>query len=418
MKKIKIVLISKMEDVLYKMRQMINDDEIDVVGDTGGGSSSMDYIENVSPDIVIMSMTSGDMDVLSLAERIIQYKPRTFVILLVDRLNVDLLRSAVQVGAHNIIEFPRTQKEFAEYIKTVYNTESQRIVSLTENQSIAWNSKVITVFGSKGGLGKTTIATNLAIKLAESRKKVALVDLDLQFGDVHIFLDIEPKDTIAELVQEVFAPNIDSVRSYMTIHPTGVHVLCAPKSPEYAEIVSAERIQSLLRIMRSYYDYVIIDTPPIFNDATITAIEASNTILFVTGLDISILKNSKLSITLLESLKQKDKVSVIINRAVEVNTITIADVQRIIDAPIMSSIPSDYMVAVTALNRGVPFVIGAPNSRLSQAITEISGVLMTDSLDYDIQKLSPKDRKKLLRKYKSAEKGKKLSIFKGRKKNK
>ncbi|MEA4815938.1 MAG: AAA family ATPase [Lachnospiraceae bacterium] len=417
MKKIKVVLISKMEDTLYRMRQIINDEEIDVIGDSSGGSNSLDYIENTSPDIVIMSMTSGDMDVLSLAERIIQYKPRSFVILLFDKINVELLKKALDVGAHNVIEFPTSQKEFAEYIKSVYNSESQRIQSLTESQSIAWNSKVITVFGSKGGLGKTTIATNLAIKLAEARKKVALVDLDLQFGDVHIFLDIEPKDTIAELVQEVFAPNIDSVRSYMTIHSTGVHVLCAPKSPEYAEVVSADRIQSLLRIMRSYYDYVIIDTPPMFNDTTITAIEASSTILFVTGLDISILKNSKLSMTLLDSLKQKDKVSVIINRAVEINTITIADVQRIIDAPILSTIPSDYMVAVSALNRGVPFVIGAPNCKLSQAISDIANILMSNTMNYDIQKLNPKERKKLLKKYKSTERSKKFFALRNKKKN-
>ena len=255
-------------------------------------------------------------------------------------------------------------------------------------------SKVVTVFGANGGLGKTTIATNLAAKLAEQRKKVALIDLDLQFGDIHVFLDIEPADTISELVQQVYTFNIDSVRSYMTVHSSGVHVLCAPKSPEYAELVSAEKVQSLLSVLRTYYDYVIIDTPPYFNDVTITAIEASSTILFVTGLDISILKNSKLSLSLMSSLQQRDKVRLIVNRAVDISSITVADVQKIIGCPIWAKIPSDYMVAVTALNRGIPFVISSPGSKLSQSINQVANALMSGADDVGIQYVEDKKIRK------------------------
>jgi pilus assembly protein CpaE len=258
-------------------------------------------------------------------------------------------------------------------------------------------SRVITVFGSKGGLGKTTIATNLAVKLASYKKKVALVDLDLQFGDVHVFLDIEPKDTIAEMVQEVHTPNIDTVRSYMVVHSSGVHVLCAPRSPEYADVVSAEKVQSLIGLLRSYYDFVIIDTPPTFNEVALTAIESSATVLFVTGLDISILKNSRLSMSILDSLQQMDKIRVLVNRAVEVSTITISDVQKILGCPIWARIPSDYAVAVSALNRGMPFVSLSPKTKLSQSLSEIASLLLSGREDYDIQKLSPKEKKKLMK---------------------
>jgi pilus assembly protein CpaE len=326
------------------------------------------------------------------------------VILLTETMDMVTMKEAIRVGAHNIIEFPASEKSFGDYIKSVYNSEMIRLNSLVEKQNISWMSRVITVFGSKGGLGKTTIATNIAVKLAQSRKKVALIDLDLQFGDIHIFLDIEPKETIAELVQDVHTPNIDSVRSYMVVHSSGVHVLCAPKSPEYAEIVSPEKVQSLLSLLRTYYDYVIIDTPPSFNEVTMTAIESSSTVLFVTGLDVSILKNSKLSLSLFESLKQKEKVRVLVNRAVEINTITLNDVQRIIGCPIWAKIPSDYKVAVTALNRGVPFIMGAPNTKLSQSLADVASLLLSGDSDYDIQKLSPKEKKKLLKRYQTNEK--------------
>jgi pilus assembly protein CpaE len=288
-----------------------------------------------------------------------------------------MMQSAMMVGCHNIIELPDSPKEFSEYIKTVYNNESLRLKSFDQKESLLWSSTVVSVFGAKGGLGKTTISANLAVKLAEKRKKVALLDLDLQFGDIHIFMDIEPKDTITELFQEVVTPNIDSVRSYMTVHSSGVHVLCAPRSPEYAELISAEKVLSLLTLLRSYYDYVIIDTAPTFSEVNMTAIESSSLIFFVTGLDISILKNSKLSISLLESLQQTEKVRVLVNRAVDMSSISANDVQKIINYPIWAKIPSDYKVAVNSLNRGIPFVTGVPNSKLSQSISNLADKLLS-----------------------------------------
>lgn len=391
--KINVLLISKMDSNITAMKSMIDDEAICVIGESTGGSAALGHIENLSPDIIIMTLGAGDTDVLSLAERIILHRPRTYVILLAEYLDVDILQGALQAGVHNVIQFPKTSKEFGEYIKTVYKNEKTRIESLNSKQNLSWMSRVITVFGAKGGLGKTTIATNLAVKLAENSKKVALIDLDLQFGDVHIFLDVEPPDTIAELVQEFSSANIDLVRSYMTVHSSGVHVLCAPKSPEYAELVSPDKVGSIISLLRTYYDYVIIDTPPAFSEVTITAIEASSTILFVTGLDISILKNSKLSLSLLDSLQQNNKIKLIVNRAVNVSSITLNDVQKLIDRPIWAKITSDYKVAVTALNRGIPFVTGAPQSELSQSISSIAELLMEGT--ENIESLSAKKKKKL-----------------------
>lgn len=405
--KISVLLVSKLNSTLKQIGEFIQDDEIAIIGESSGGSKALDKIENLSPDIIIMTLGIAEMDVLSLTERILLHRPRSFIILLLEQMNVETLQQATRVGAHNITEFPSSARQFSDYIKSVYTSETARLNALHEKTSLTWASRVITVFGSKGGLGKTTVAVNIATKLAEKKKKVALVDLDLQFGDVHIFLDIDPKDTIAEFVQEVYAPNIDSVRSYMVIHPNGIHVLCAPKSPEYAEIVTAEKVQSLLSLLRTYYDYVIIDTAPSFNEVTLTAIESSSTVLFVTGLDISILRNSKLSMNILDSLQQKEKIKVIVNRMVEDNTITLSDVQNILDWPIWAKIPIDYKVAVSALNRGIPIVTSAPNTKLTQSLSEISSMLLEGNENPDAAKLSPKEKKKLLKKTKAARKTKK-----------
>lgn len=146
-----------------------------------------------------------------------------------------------------------------------------------------------------------------------------------------------------------------------------------------------------------------------FSDPTLAALEASTTILFLTGLDVSILKNSKLAMSILESLGQKKKVRVIINRAVEINSITVSDVQRIIDAPILARIPSDYLVAVAALNQGQPFVQCSPKSKLTLAIRDIAEKILTGNDQFDIQKLSPRERRALMKRYKTKEKAEKKS---------
>lgn len=410
---IEIMLVSKQEPVLKTLRQYIgSDDEMTVVSEASGGEAALEKVENEAPDILILNSGAQDTEAISLAERIIMRKPRTFVIVLVPEITVDALQSANAAGCHNVIPFPDTAKELCDYIHRVYSTENGRIDALDKNEHVTWASKVLTVFGAKGGLGKTTIATNLAIKLAEGNKKVAVVDLDLQFGDVHIFMDVEPKETIADLMQDLATPTIDSVRSYMNIHSSGVHILCAPKSPEYADLISGERIQRLLGLLRANYDYVIIDTGPNFSDVTLAALEASSTILFVTGLDVSILKNSRVALNILDSLGLKKKVRVIINRAVELSSITIDDVQRIVDAPILMRIPSDYMVAVAALNQGQPFVQAMPKSKLSLAISDIAARIIGGTDNFDLQQLSAKERRAQLRKYRTKDKSEKRSRIK------
>ena len=416
MMKIKVMLAGRDSAALTKLRSRIADEEIEVIADAAAGSAALEVVDNTSPDVLLLWEKENDGETLNLAEQVIQHRPRTFVILLVETMSMEALQAAVDIGVHNVRAVPESGRELCDYIRTVCNAEKSRLEALNGSQRVAWASKVITVFGAKGGLGKTTIATNLAVRLAQDHKKVALLDFDLQFGDVHIFLDIEPKETIAELAQDVAVPNIDSVRSYMTVHSSGLHVLCAPKSPEYADVVSSEKVHGLLSLLRSYYDFVIIDTASNFNDVTLTAIEASSMVLFVTGLDISILKNSRLSMSILESLKQKDKVRVIINRAVEINTISIADVQRVVDAPILSRIPSDYMTAVSALNLGQPFVLSQPKCRLSLAVGDIAALLENGAEHFDLQQLPSKERNKLLRRYRGRDRAERQPLLARKKK--
>ena len=405
---INLILVSKQPSVNLRLReQLLTDEELEVLDEISNADEALEKVDLQNPNILLLYSGDADSDAISLAERVIQRKPRTFVIVLMERMTMERLQLATTAGCHNVFPVPETAKELCALVHRVYNAENDRINALDSNERATWASKILSVYSAKGGIGKTTIATNLALELARQKKKVCLIDLDLLFGDVHVFMDVEPKETISDLMQERFSNSIDGVRAFMTVHASGIHILCAPKTPEYAETVSGERIQSLLALLRSYYDYILIDTAVNFSDPTLAALEASTTILFLTGLDVSTLKNSKMALSILESLGQKKKVRVIINRAVEISSITVTDVQRIVDAPILARIPSDYLVAVAALNQGQPFAQSAPKAKLSLAIRDIAEKIITGNDHFDIQKLSPRERRALMKRYKTRDKAEK-----------
>lgn len=390
---INTIIISKLDERREFLKKLLEETDIKVISDIRGGTAALDRIENISPELVIMTFDEHDTDVINIAERIYLGRPQCIIIFLVERMNTDILQKAMSAGVRNVTIFPENGYDFSEWLKTIYNNEKTRNKSMVEMKSISWMSKVITVFGAKGGIGKTTIAVNLATKLAENNKKVALLDFDIEFGEISVYLNLDVKDTLAELITEKSEFDIDTIRSYMNIHSSGVHVLCAPKSPEYSEGINANQIEKLMNILRTYYDYVIIDAPASFNDITLTAIEGSVMVIFVTGFDISILRNSKLSMNLLEGLQQKEKIKIVVNRDVE-GYITAKDVERILGKSIWCRIPSDYNTAVSALNKGIPIVIGSPKTRISFALDELSKLVLGEfEHTYQTQKKSEEPSK-------------------------
>ncbi len=365
--KTSVLLISRSEEKRQALHTLMEAEEFGVVAGVKGGLSALEKVDSMSPDIVVLVLSGADPDTFTVCERIYLGKPKCTIVLVADTVDVDSVHRALEAGATSLIGWPGSPAEFTAALRAAHSRKNTHLGALGDPDKLGKSSKVITVFGTKGGIGKTTIAVNLAVKLSQMGQKVALLDLDLQFGDVSVFLDLEAKDTLSELVRDKPDMDIDSIRSYMLLHASGVHVLCAPNSPELADTITSRHIEKLLGAVRGYYDYIIIDTPAMLGECTLTAIEGSSQVLFVLGLDISILRNARICLGLLESLQQRDKVMLVVNREVE-GSVTIHDVQRIMDRPIVARFPTDWRLAVGALNRGMPLVQSAPNSALSRAI--------------------------------------------------
>ncbi|MFI7589473.1 CpaE family protein [Spongisporangium articulatum] len=232
---------------------------------------------------------------------------------------------------------------------------------------------VVTVFAAKGGCGKTTLATNLAVALADrGRARVCIVDLDLAFGDVAITMHLVPSNTIADAVPLNGKLDPTAVEALLTHHSSGLSAVVAPTEPSAAEQISPGLISHLLEVLRAEFDYVVIDTPPSFDDQILAALDVSDVIALVVTPDVPALKNLKIAIeTLTELGYPADRLRLVLNRADAKVGITHAEVERTARMPCSAQIPSSRDVPAS-INRGVPIVLDDPRHGVSQAIRQFA----------------------------------------------
>jgi pilus assembly protein CpaE len=229
--------------------------------------------------------------------------------------------------------------------------------------------RVITMFSAKGGCGKTTVATNLGAALADrGRRDVCIVDLDLAFGDVAIALQLFPAHTIADAVPLNGAIDATAVQALLTRHSAGLSAIVAPTEPSAAETIPATLISHLLNVLREEFDYIVVDTPPSFDDQVLAALDVSDLIALVVTPDVPALKSLKITIeTLVELSYSRDKFRLILNRADAKVGISHAEVETTAQMVLSAQIPSSRDVPAT-INRGVPIVQDDPKHPVSQSI--------------------------------------------------
>jgi len=381
LEQIKILIANENEQARSEIRYILDkENEFQVIGEAADGEEVLEKVKQIMPDIVLIHDELPVLDGILVTEQLALNNPHISVIIISMQNDSGCLKKAMKAGAREYLVEPINEHDLVETIKQVNYLENMRRNRITAKKSMASKDpQIITVFGSKGGVGKTTLSANLAAHLAKKTKsKVALVDLDLQFGDIPVFFNVMPRKSIAELVQEKGKLNAQLIDKYLIPHISKVKILPAPMKPEYAELVDAENVSQILAVLKESFDYVIVDTPPYFQDTTISALEMSQQILLVMTLDLPAIKNMKLTLDLLHSLNQKDKSKLILNRATEFLGISVKDVETSLDFLIAEKIPSDGKLVVTSVNKGMPFVLSSIKAKASRSIDKISHLVIND----------------------------------------
>jgi len=230
----------------------------------------------------------------------------------------------------------------------------------------------VCVLGPKGGIGKTLTSANLAVALALAGRKVAVVDLDLQFGDVGLSLGLTPKRTIYDLIKSGGSLDAEKLEAFLTPHESGARVLMAPVRPDQAGAITVDFLQQVYELLRASNDFVVVDTPPGFMPEVIASIDASTHICVVGTLDSLSLKNTKLGLETLELMGyESDRITMVLNRADSKVGVTQEDVTAIVGRSADVLVPSHRDIA-RSVNEGQPVVRARPRSEPAKAFRALA----------------------------------------------
>ncbi len=382
---IKILIVDDVTETRENIKRLLYfEKDMMIVGEAADGEEAVRQTVKLNPDILLMDINMPLKDGITATEEISLKHPKAAIIIMSVQGEQEYLKKAMVAGAREYMVKPFSTDELVNTIRKVYELEQKRRIQLSEPsivREMQRDPQIITVFSTKGGVGRTTVATNLAISLAEeTRKRVVVIDLDLQFGDVAIMLNVVPKRTITELIQDIGQMDAELMESYLVTHPTGVKVLPCPTRPEYSELITGSHVEKILGILKQTYDYVVIDTPSFFHETTLSALDLCHQILLLISLDLPTIKNVKLGLEVLDSLHLKGKVKLILNRSSQDIGIKCEDMEESIGLKVVAHVPSDGRTVIGSVNKGNPFVISSPHTKITESIRELTHLVMQDEV--------------------------------------
>lgn len=305
----------------------------------------------------------------ALADTLRVTMPATSVILIRRRVDTSVLAEALRSGMREVIEerdlsgLGQAVSRAAQIWEALHGP-----AALTAGDQ----GRQITVFSPKGGVGKTTMAVNLALALRRTGNEVCLVDLDLGFGDVAITLQLFPARTLADAIPLEAGLDIESLEALLTPHREGIQTLVAPVQPDAKDAIPASLVGKVLRLLRSRFDYVVVDTAPSFDEHVLQAIDETDQLILVTTLDVPTLKNVKIAVETLDLLNfPKERRRLVLNRADDKVGLTADKVESTLGMPIAASVPTSPQVA-SATNAGEPILTAHPRHVVSKAIAALA----------------------------------------------
>ncbi|QGU00292.1 hypothetical protein SYNTR_1698 [Candidatus Syntrophocurvum alkaliphilum] len=354
---------------------------ISVVGITDNVDIAFTMAERYEPTIIILNLDLTVDEVgLDIAEAFALEFTSSSLILMSSLDNKKILRHALKVGAKDVITLPIENKKILKIIQQVAKYDLKRRELFSIKKKVQPQFKVITVFNTKGGVGKSTVSLNLAIAIQQLTKdRVLLADLDLFSGNLSLMAGVDARRTIKDMIDELNNLDKEFLDEFCINHYSGIKILTAPAHPEYASFIEAEHIEKILNLVSQVFNYVVIDAPTHFSDTVIPALEFAQEIIIVANPDLASIQNLKQCLDLLNSLSMQSKVKVVFNKVGNNGYLDVKDLEKQLGVDVQCNIPNCEKEALNAVNLGVPLILEYKKIPASQKIREFAAKLVGDN---------------------------------------
>ena len=330
--------------------------------------------------IVVVDVSENLDRISSAIKELKTLNSEAFVVALSNRASADVIIKALRSGAKEFIAKPVIKTEFVEIFKS--------IIKDINSEEAKDTCKIISTFSNKGGIGKTSIAVNLAVELAQmSKEKVALIDLNLQLGDVATFLDMTPPFAMDYIADNINNLDEDELLKAMTRYKnTSLYVIADPLNIDKSKDITAEQIKNILTALKKTFSYIVIDIGTNIDSKTITALDFSDLVLLIAIVNLPAIRSTQRCMELFDKLGYNaDKIKLVLNRYMENEDIKTSDIEEVVKQKVYWKIPNNYLIMMSAINKGVPVNEINPDSNVAvnykEFTSKISDYLITQKLN-------------------------------------
>lgn len=389
--KVRILIVDDFAETRENIRKLLQfEGDFEVVGAARSGEEALTLARETQPDVVLMDINMPDMDGITATQALLEDVPFAQIIILSVQNEADYMRRAMLAGARDFISKPPSSDELIAAIRQLSERardQRARLKAAAPAQTAAPaggmgfggpgrpGGRAIAVYSAKGGVGTTMLATNLAIGLNSADTPAVLVDASLQFGDVSVFLNLQVKNSLADLASRADELDQDVVEEVLLVHESGLRVLAAPQRPEMADEVRAEQVRKVLQYLKKSFVYVIIDTSSTMDDVTLAVLDVADLLVAVATPEIPAIKDARLLFDLLGVLDfPLANVVFVLNKMDRRAGITAEAVAENLKHAVDGEIPIDAVVTA-AINRGVPLLMGDKSRPPAKNILDLMGAI-------------------------------------------
>lgn len=406
--KIRVLIVDDLPETRENVRKLLQfESDIEVIAQAGNGEQAVELARQHRPDIILMDINMPGLDGIGASQAIVEHVPSTQIIIMSVQSEADYLRRAMLAGARDFLMKPFSGDELVSAIRRVNTMRPvqreapqpavmERVERTGRAPAPPQEAKIVSVYSPKGGSGCSTIAVNMAVALADQGHRTLLIDGSFQFGDVAIMLDLKPSTSIADLMDRMVEIDADLVSSVLVKHQSGLRVLMAPPRPEMADLVSEEKIKTLIELLRQQFEYIVIDNSSSLNDVALAMLDMSDRIFLVTQQSLPTLKNVSRFFDLAVTLDyERSKVLLIVNRESDKLGISVKDIGDTLKRPVIATIPVDEDAVSRAADQGRPLVTSKARRRpIGVALAHLAELTVTEfDPDEEIEDKAKKAKK-------------------------